>query len=81
MLGWFYFLCSIDFIQEAKNSERATNNFKSNKMVKIPFVYWVKHMHFVLQLSMQKFLPSLDLTVRVILAGFHKQAGFDNAVL
>ncbi|XP_057807290.1 uncharacterized protein LOC131021974 [Salvia miltiorrhiza] len=30
----------LDFIQEAKNSERAANNFKSNKMVKFPFVYW-----------------------------------------
>ncbi|XP_047965174.1 aarF domain-containing protein kinase 1 [Salvia hispanica] len=30
----------LDFIQEAKNSERAANNFKNNKMVKFPFVYW-----------------------------------------
>ncbi|KAL8532292.1 hypothetical protein ACS0TY_008767 [Phlomoides rotata] len=32
--------CELDFIQEAKNSERAANNFKRNRMVKIPSVYW-----------------------------------------
>ncbi|KAH6808037.1 Protein kinase superfamily protein [Perilla frutescens var. frutescens] len=30
----------LDFIQEAKNSERAANNFKRNRIVKIPCVYW-----------------------------------------
>lgn len=30
----------LDFIQEAKNSERAANNFKRNRMVRIPCVYW-----------------------------------------
>ncbi|PIN06596.1 putative unusual protein kinase [Handroanthus impetiginosus] len=30
----------LDFIQEAKNSERAANNFKKNRMVRIPRVYW-----------------------------------------
>ncbi|KAL9152223.1 hypothetical protein ABFS82_11G107200 [Erythranthe guttata] len=30
----------LDFIQEAKNSERAANNFKKNKMIRIPRVYW-----------------------------------------
>ncbi|XP_073139916.1 uncharacterized protein [Henckelia pumila] len=30
----------LDFIQEAKNSERAAKNFKNNSMVKIPCVYW-----------------------------------------
>ncbi|KZV22309.1 hypothetical protein F511_34053 [Dorcoceras hygrometricum] len=30
----------LDFIQEAKNSERAANNFKNNSMVEIPCIYW-----------------------------------------
>ncbi|KAI3462221.1 hypothetical protein Pfo_018884 [Paulownia fortunei] len=30
----------LDFIQEAKNSERAANNFRKNRMVRIPRVYW-----------------------------------------
>ncbi|KAK4411911.1 AarF domain-containing protein kinase [Sesamum angolense] len=30
----------LDFIQEAKNSERAANNFKKNRTVRIPRVYW-----------------------------------------
>ncbi|XP_051117149.1 uncharacterized protein LOC127241921 [Andrographis paniculata] len=30
----------LDFIQEAKNSERAANNFKKNKSIRIPQVYW-----------------------------------------
>ena len=30
-----------DFVQEARNSERTANNFKNNKMVKIPRVFWV----------------------------------------
>ncbi|KAL3630384.1 hypothetical protein CASFOL_023368 [Castilleja foliolosa] len=30
----------LDFIQEAKNSERASYNFEKNSMVKIPRVYW-----------------------------------------
>ncbi|XP_073065507.1 uncharacterized protein [Primulina eburnea] len=30
----------LDFIQEAKNSERAAKNFKNNSMVKIPCIYW-----------------------------------------
>ncbi|KAF6163951.1 hypothetical protein GIB67_023659 [Kingdonia uniflora] len=31
---------SLDFVQEAKNSERTAENFKNNKMVKVPRVYW-----------------------------------------
>ncbi|EPS73382.1 hypothetical protein M569_01373, partial [Genlisea aurea] len=30
----------LDFIQEAKNSERAAHNFRKNKMVTIPRIYW-----------------------------------------
>ncbi|POO03327.1 Serine/threonine protein kinase [Trema orientale] len=30
----------LDFIQEARNSERTANNFKNNKMVKVPHVFW-----------------------------------------
>lgn len=32
---------STDFIQEAKNSERIGKNFKHNKMITIPTVFWV----------------------------------------
>jgi aarF domain-containing kinase len=34
-----YFLA--DFVQEARNSERAAKNFRNNKMVRIPHVFWV----------------------------------------
>ncbi|XP_073065505.1 uncharacterized protein [Primulina eburnea] len=46
---WFHWMVSefakniafeLDFIQEAKNSERAAKNFKNNSMVKIPCIYW-----------------------------------------
>ncbi|KAL8142136.1 hypothetical protein V2J09_015168 [Rumex salicifolius] len=30
----------LDFVQEAKNSERTANNFRSNKQVKVPKVFW-----------------------------------------
>ncbi|XP_062006417.1 uncharacterized protein LOC133723571 isoform X3 [Rosa rugosa] len=30
----------LDFIQEAGNSERTANNFKNNKWVKVPHVFW-----------------------------------------
>ncbi|KAH7534074.1 hypothetical protein FEM48_Zijuj04G0198800 [Ziziphus jujuba var. spinosa] len=30
----------IDFVQEARNSERTFNNFRNNKMVKVPHIYW-----------------------------------------
>ncbi|WOL03925.1 hypothetical protein Cni_G12645 [Canna indica] len=30
----------LDFVQEAKNSERAARNFKNNNIVRIPGVYW-----------------------------------------
>ncbi|PON75005.1 Serine/threonine protein kinase [Parasponia andersonii] len=30
----------LDFIQEARKSERTANNFKNNKMVKVPHVFW-----------------------------------------
>lgn len=30
-----------DFIQEARNSEKTANNFKNNKYVKIPRIFWV----------------------------------------
>ncbi|XP_062107684.1 uncharacterized protein LOC133818678 isoform X2 [Humulus lupulus] len=33
-------IVELDFIQEARNSERTTNNFKNNKMLKIPRVFW-----------------------------------------
>ncbi|EXB86783.1 hypothetical protein L484_007808 [Morus notabilis] len=31
----------LDFVQEARNSEKAANNFKNNKVVKVPRVFWV----------------------------------------
>ncbi|KAK6154099.1 hypothetical protein DH2020_013738 [Rehmannia glutinosa] len=37
----------LDFIQEAKNSERAANNFKKNRMIRIPHVYWVDDLEFL----------------------------------
>ncbi|XP_004490790.1 uncharacterized protein [Cicer arietinum] len=30
----------LDFVQEARNSERAAKNFRNNKMVRIPHVFW-----------------------------------------
>ncbi|XP_050270103.1 uncharacterized protein LOC126714139 isoform X1 [Quercus robur] len=30
----------LDFIQEARNSERTAKNFKNNDMVRVPHVYW-----------------------------------------
>ncbi|XP_035550644.1 aarF domain-containing protein kinase 1-like isoform X4 [Juglans regia] len=30
----------LDFIQEAKNSERTAKNFKSNDMVWVPYIFW-----------------------------------------
>ncbi|KAJ4962094.1 hypothetical protein NE237_022004 [Protea cynaroides] len=30
----------LDFVQEGKNSERTAKNFKKNKMVKVPHVFW-----------------------------------------
>ncbi|XP_042500929.1 aarF domain-containing protein kinase 1 isoform X1 [Macadamia integrifolia] len=30
----------LDFVQEGKNSERTAKNFKKNKMVKVPRVFW-----------------------------------------
>ncbi|XP_058748064.1 uncharacterized protein LOC131620896 isoform X2 [Vicia villosa] len=30
----------LDFVQEARNSERATKNFRNNKIVRIPHVFW-----------------------------------------
>ncbi|KAF1869054.1 hypothetical protein Lal_00048334 [Lupinus albus] len=30
----------LDFVQEAKNSERAAKNFYNNKMVRVPHVFW-----------------------------------------
>lgn len=30
----------LDFIQEAKNSERTATNFKHNKMITVPTVFW-----------------------------------------
>ncbi|KMT17463.1 hypothetical protein BVRB_2g038010 isoform A [Beta vulgaris subsp. vulgaris] len=30
----------LDFIQEARNSEKTANNFKNNKYVKIPRIFW-----------------------------------------
>ncbi|XP_024024393.1 uncharacterized aarF domain-containing protein kinase 1 [Morus notabilis] len=30
----------LDFVQEARNSEKAANNFKNNKVVKVPRVFW-----------------------------------------
>ncbi|GLT57681.1 hypothetical protein SLA2020_306350 [Shorea laevis] len=30
----------LDFIQEAKNSEKTADNFKNNKLVRVPHVFW-----------------------------------------
>ncbi|KAK8959610.1 putative ABC1 protein [Platanthera guangdongensis] len=32
--------CYTDFIQEGKNCERVARNFKNNKLIRIPHVYW-----------------------------------------
>lgn len=40
MKKWFYG-GSTDFIQEARNSERTAHNFKNNKIVRVPHVFWV----------------------------------------
>lgn len=36
-----YYFISTDFVQEAKNSERTARNFRNNKVVRIPGVFWV----------------------------------------
>ncbi|KAL6523022.1 hypothetical protein OROMI_031370 [Orobanche minor] len=36
-----------DFIQEAKNSEKAAHNFEKNSWVRIPRVYWVDDLDFL----------------------------------
>ncbi|KAL6531002.1 hypothetical protein OROHE_014484 [Orobanche hederae] len=37
----------LDFIQEAKNSEKAAHNFEKNSWVRIPRVYWVDDLDFL----------------------------------
>ena len=37
---------STDFVQEARNSEKTANNFKNNKWVKVPRVFWVRTLEF-----------------------------------
>ncbi|KAF6152866.1 hypothetical protein GIB67_000889, partial [Kingdonia uniflora] len=55
---------SLDFVQEAKNSERTAENFKNNKMVKVPRVYWG---------------VSIPLRSELC-ARFVNKSGFDNAI-
>ncbi|KAL6507634.1 hypothetical protein OROGR_023829 [Orobanche gracilis] len=40
-----------DFIQEAKNSEKAAHNFEKNSWVRIPRVYWVDDLGFLNQMG------------------------------
>ncbi|KAB1211359.1 putative aarF domain-containing protein kinase 1 [Morella rubra] len=37
----------LDFIQEARNSERTAKNFKNNDMVRVPRVFWVDNVEFL----------------------------------
>ncbi|XP_027332704.1 uncharacterized aarF domain-containing protein kinase 1 [Abrus precatorius] len=44
----------LDFVQEARNSERAARNFRNNQMVRIPHVFWELTTRLVLTMQFYK---------------------------
>lgn len=58
----FAFYMSIDFVQEARNFETMSNNFRNNKFVRVPRIFWVWNGCFTLPFLVYHLLNKLCLT-------------------